>query len=76
MKLSIFPEIKKDDKVRLRLIDTDDEIRVIAVNENGTEVAKGHLVAFKSDGTIRLEKYVNKDLGFKLGSFDQITIEE
>ena len=66
MELEIYGEVNKRKVVKLRLVQDHDEIRVIACDEYGDKVNRGHLIAFRMDGTIYRYHGVSEKLGFQL----------
>lgn len=78
MELEIFEprEINNDHPIRLSLNYTlDGDIMVVAVNENGRVIQRGHLIRFQSDGTIARHSNINEDLGFDLDRKGLIKID-
>jgi maltose-binding protein MalE len=68
MKLQVFGQEKKDEIIRLKLMDrgTSGDVTLVAVDKNGEIVDQGYILSIQTDGTIYLHCDVSPDLGFKL----------
>lgn len=79
MKLEIWEEEKKNNPVRLRLIDSEDgsgEIVLKAVDSEGDTIISGNILGILKDGTIKRKIKVNRSLGFKLDSEGRVKFNE
>ena len=79
VKYEIFQERSEEEEepiIRLRMIESEEGIEIIAVNEYGKRISQGSLITFLKDGTIRRHWAVNPFLGFKLGEDGEILFED
>lgn len=54
MKLGIYSEKKQEDVVRLRLVESWGEIKLVAVDEDGNMLKYGYILTVTDRGTVRL----------------------
>jgi len=54
MKVVIFEGKEDDSIIRLRLIEEDDEIKLVAVSSDGNIKQSGYILSICEDGTLRL----------------------
>ena len=54
----------KDKTIRVKLVQKGDTVKLIAVDVKGDMMHRGYLAEILSDGTILMNEYVSKDIGF------------
>lgn len=77
MKLEVYGEGQDSEvPVRLRLIQEGNNVKLIAVDEDGDALYSGYLFTITADGYLVRCTHVNPSLGFKLEDADKIKIKE
>jgi hypothetical protein len=77
MKLSIYKEEEKKEpekELRLRLVEKYGNISLVAVDENGEFLPRGHIFTIHPDGRAVTPKGVNPELGLQLRTDGSISI--
>ena len=74
MNLKVFePPTAGPQETFLKLIqESDGDVTVIAVDKAGKAIENGHLVSFRTNGTVYLHRSINGSLGFQLDSQDRL----
>ena len=77
MKLKIFePAENPQQEPILKLLQEDNgDVAVIVVDKNGRRVGNGHLVTFRTNGTVYMHRDINGSFGFQLDSQSRLIQE-
>ncbi len=79
MRLEIFDETKEtkeEKKLRLRLVESGDDVDLVAVDENGDDVGAGMLLSVLSSGAVRLMCSVNEEIGLQVTKTGHVRVEK
>lgn len=71
-KLVVYGQEKEERVTRLRLLNEDTRIVLVAVDQHGRRLACGNLLVFNADGSITRPMSVDCTLGFKLNDAGQL----